>query len=160
MKKRVWILKPIGELILETMEKRGMDLPTLAEVTGLSRGYLSDLTKGKADNPSLEVLVRIATALAVDLRIPGQQLAKAKGKVTGLVYESEFRTEESPKEEREVIDLETTEAVIDNPAVRRLARLLGDKAIPLQTREKIEKYTIELVEWMAQIIRNQEENSK
>ena len=156
MKKRTWILKPIGELISKLMEEKGLDLPSLAEITGLSRGYLSDLIKGKADNPSLEVLVRIATALSVDLRIPGQQLAKSKGKVTGLVYESEFLAGEVHKKESGVIDLELMEAVSNSPAVKALVRLLGDRAIPLKTRKRMEKHAMQLIEWMASVVRDQE----
>ena len=159
MKKRTWILKPIGELISKLMEKEEVDISSLAEMTGLSRGYLSDLIKGKADNPSLEVLVRIATAFGVDLRIPGQQLAKSKGKVTGLVYESEFLAGEGHKVERGVIDLELMETASNSPAVKALARLLGDTTIPLKTRKRIERHAMQLIEWMASIAREQEANN-
>lgn len=161
MKKRTWILKPIGDLISKLMEKEDVDLPTLAEITGLSRGYLSDILKGKADNPSLEVLVRIATALQVDFRISGQQLDKQKGKPVGLVYESEFLAAKPSKEDREIIDLEVTEAALTSPAVKLLARLLGDRKIPLQERKQMEKYAIQLIEWMAGVVKQQEaDNSR
>lgn len=158
MKKRAWILKPIGEQITRLMKEKGMDLPALVEATGLSRGYLSDLTRGKVNNPSLEVLARIATALGVEFRIPGKRLLsreEGKERSAALVYESELAAKGPIEEGQQVVNLDAVEVDLGNPAVKLLARLLGDRTIPYQARKRIEKYTIELVEWFAAIVRNQ-----
>lgn len=43
--------------------KRNMTLKDLAEIVGISVGYLSHLETGSRDNPSKEVMARIAWAL-------------------------------------------------------------------------------------------------
>lgn len=47
----------------EIREAKGMTQGKLAEVTGLSSGYLCHLEKGTRTNPSIEVMDRIAKAL-------------------------------------------------------------------------------------------------
>lgn len=49
-------------------EKKNMTLKELAEEAGISVGYLSHLERGSRDNPSTEVMERIA--LALDASIP------------------------------------------------------------------------------------------
>lgn len=49
-------------------ERQGRSLTHLAEVAGVSKGYLSSIeTDAGAANPTLDVLVRIAWALDVSL---------------------------------------------------------------------------------------------
>ena len=44
-------------------EARGLTLKELAQMSGVSAGYLCHLEKGKRDNPSTEVMENIAIAL-------------------------------------------------------------------------------------------------
>ena len=44
-------------------KEKGITLAELARLTGLSAGYLCHLEKGSRNNPSLEVMEKIAKAL-------------------------------------------------------------------------------------------------
>lgn len=44
-------------------KEKGMTLEKLAELTGISAGYLCHLEKGSRTNPSIEVMEKIAKAL-------------------------------------------------------------------------------------------------
>ncbi len=52
--------------VLHLLQQRGLSKQSLARDSGVSGSFLSDLTNGKG-NPSLEVMVKIADALAVPL---------------------------------------------------------------------------------------------
>jgi transcriptional regulator with XRE-family HTH domain len=147
--KRARILKPIGELITRIMVEKGIDLSTLADLTGLSNGYLSDLTRGKIDNPSLKVMLKIAEALETDFLIKGTIQPK-KEEEEALVYESPFTVEEL-KEEFKGIDLEEVEVDLDDPAIKLVSGLLNDRKIPIKHRKKIRRYIINLVLWFKEI---------
>lgn len=49
--------------IREIREKQGIKQYALAEMTGLSEGYICHLEKGTRDNPTYNVMEKIATAL-------------------------------------------------------------------------------------------------
>ena len=49
--------------IKKIREKKGMTLEKLAELSGISAGYLCHLERGTRKNPSIEVMDRIAKAL-------------------------------------------------------------------------------------------------
>jgi transcriptional regulator with XRE-family HTH domain len=52
--------------ILLLLQERGLSKQDLARLSGVSISFLSDLTNGKA-NPSLDVMVKIASGLGVPL---------------------------------------------------------------------------------------------
>ncbi|WP_315117909.1 helix-turn-helix transcriptional regulator [uncultured Clostridium sp.] len=62
----------LGENIKEVRISRGLSINALAKACGMSPGYLSDLEKGKKDNPSMDMLEKIANELNVTV----QQLFK------------------------------------------------------------------------------------
>ena len=49
--------------IREIRKEEGIKQYTLAEMTGLSEGYICHLEKGTRDNPTYNVMKKIATAL-------------------------------------------------------------------------------------------------
>lgn len=51
----------------DAREDRRLSRPALAEQTGVGARYIKGLENGERDNPSLEVLTRLATALNLTL---------------------------------------------------------------------------------------------
>lgn len=57
----------IGERVMDHLKRREWSLGMLAERSGLNKGYLSQLTRGRVDNPGATTLGKIAAALRVPL---------------------------------------------------------------------------------------------
>ena len=57
----------VGSKIAEIRNIKGMSLSKLARDAGISKGYLSDIENGIKDNPSKELLEKIAKTLGVDV---------------------------------------------------------------------------------------------
>ena len=57
----------LGTRIRRIREERGMKLSQLEDASGVTRGYLSQLENGKASNPSVEHMRKIAQGLGVNL---------------------------------------------------------------------------------------------
>ena len=55
----------LGEKIVRLRNEKGLSSVELAKATGLSRGYLWQLETGGKDNPSLDILQKLAGALGV-----------------------------------------------------------------------------------------------
>jgi transcriptional regulator with XRE-family HTH domain len=55
----------LGNRIRELREDRQMTLGDLERESGVSKGYLSQLERGEASNPTVDVLTKISQALAV-----------------------------------------------------------------------------------------------
>ena len=58
----------IGRNIYEFRLKRGLTLSELAERAGISKSYLSNIERNLNQNPSIQVMKKIALVLNVDLR--------------------------------------------------------------------------------------------
>lgn len=58
----------IGEYIKEKRNERGLSARELARRSGVSQPYLSQLETGKNNNPTADVLQKIATGLGVDFK--------------------------------------------------------------------------------------------
>ncbi|MYL54334.1 helix-turn-helix domain-containing protein [Pontibacillus yanchengensis] len=56
-----------GEKIKDLRTKRGLSLTELSRESGVSKSYLSFLERGMQQNPSIEVIEKIAHALKVDV---------------------------------------------------------------------------------------------
>ena len=52
-----------GRLLAQKRSKAGLSLPDLADLTGLSLGFLEDLEKGGAASPNFDVCYKIARAI-------------------------------------------------------------------------------------------------
>ena len=58
----------IGKNIQELRKRKGMTLTQLAANAGISKSYLSNIERGVNQNPSIEVLKRLAVVLNADLK--------------------------------------------------------------------------------------------
>lgn len=74
----------IGRRIGEFRERKGISLTQLAKQAGVSKGYLSALERGEADNPSVEALKKIAGALGVSLPVLIEETAVGAGEAPPL----------------------------------------------------------------------------
>lgn len=72
------LLKTFGRSIRSYRKQRGMSQEDLAEASGLSRNYVSDIERG-VRNPSLLALIGITRALRMPLR---ELLADVEPKVS------------------------------------------------------------------------------
>jgi transcriptional regulator with XRE-family HTH domain len=61
------LLKTFGRTIRRLRKQRGLSQEDLAEASGMSRNYISDIERG-VRNPGLLALVALAKALRVSLR--------------------------------------------------------------------------------------------
>lgn len=58
----------IGKNIYEVRKKRGITLSELAERADVSKSYLSNIERSINQNPSIQVVEKIASVLDVDLK--------------------------------------------------------------------------------------------
>jgi XRE family transcriptional regulator of biofilm formation len=58
----------IGKNIQDLRKRKGMTLTQLAANAGISKSYLSNIERGVNQNPSIEVLKRLAYVLNADLK--------------------------------------------------------------------------------------------
>ena len=58
----------IGKNIQDLRKRKGMTLTQLAADAGISKSYLSNIERGVNQNPSIEVLKRLAVVLNADLK--------------------------------------------------------------------------------------------
>ena len=71
--------KKIGENIKKFRKAKGLTMPALAEKCGVSKGYLSFLENGEKDNPSINVLYKIAKHLDITIGdLIGQEILHGK----------------------------------------------------------------------------------
>jgi transcriptional regulator with XRE-family HTH domain len=61
------LLKTFGRSVRSLRKRRGLSQEDLAEKSGISRNYVSDIERG-VRNPGLLVMVALAKALRVSLR--------------------------------------------------------------------------------------------
>ena len=59
----------IGENIQRIRNKRGLTLSELAERANISKSYLSNIERNLNQNPSIQIIEKIASVLAVDFRM-------------------------------------------------------------------------------------------
>ncbi|RST72553.1 XRE family transcriptional regulator [Siminovitchia acidinfaciens] len=58
----------IGKNICEIRKRRGLSLTEVANQAGIAKSYLSNIERGLNQNPSINVVERIACVLEVDLK--------------------------------------------------------------------------------------------
>ncbi|NRD76341.1 helix-turn-helix transcriptional regulator [Bacillus sp. BRMEA1] len=56
----------IGKMIAEIRKQRGYTLSELAELSHISKSYLSNIERNLNKNPSIEIIKRIAKVLDID----------------------------------------------------------------------------------------------
>lgn len=59
----------IGENIQRIRHMKGLTLSELAERANISKSYLSNIERNLNQNPSIQIIERIATVLSVDFRM-------------------------------------------------------------------------------------------
>jgi len=59
---------PIGENILKFTKQKNMSLYRLAKDSNVSESYLNDIVHGRANNPSVILVKRIADTLKVSIQ--------------------------------------------------------------------------------------------
>src|SRR5690625_450348 len=59
----------IGENIQRIRNKRGLTLSELAERANISKSYLSNIERNLNQNPSIQIIEKIASVLTVDFRM-------------------------------------------------------------------------------------------
>lgn len=93
-----------GTRVLLSRRDLDMNQDTLADLVGVSQAYISGVERGKITNPTLEVIIKLADALAVS---PAYLLGLSDDPL-GLDSSSEgqvvFETED-PEERRLVLEL-------------------------------------------------------
>ena len=87
-------------------ERADLSLGDLAEITGVSKGYLSQLERGQKANPSVDVLGKLAQGLGAQAsELLGEEAAAAEGRpklprgLEGLLQEAEARGSPIPPED-------------------------------------------------------------
>jgi XRE family transcriptional regulator of biofilm formation len=80
----------IGKKIFELRKQRGLTLSELAERANVSKSYLSNIERNLNQNPSIQVVRKIAFVLEVDLK-------------TLLTTDAKY--EDNPMLDKELIDL-------------------------------------------------------
>ncbi len=81
----------LGDKIRSLREEVNLSQGGLAQKTGISQGYLSQLENGDVKNPSARILLRVAKALKVD----SDELFEAAGYPTARQQEKRYQTEEA-----------------------------------------------------------------
>lgn len=121
--------KELGKIIKERRMELGLKQTTLAKIVGTSQAYISDLEKGKKENPTAATLAKLADALEIDREELLAAIIKDKRERLALISKSNRRRFE-----------ETTrlmEAIEDIPDIRKIARA-GQKMTPEQRKKWIE----------------------
>jgi transcriptional regulator with XRE-family HTH domain len=96
----------LAERIRDLRERAELSLGDLAEITGISKGYLSQLERGEAANPSVDVLGKLAQGLGVQAsELLGEEAATPEGRprlprgLEGFLQEAEARGMAVPLED-------------------------------------------------------------
>ena len=95
------LIIPVGEVIRNWREFRGLSITELAEMAKLSKGYISQVENDKIKRPSDQQLAKLAGALEIEVwdiiarRMPGNQ-ATTKGPTTSDTKNKEGVSQDSP----------------------------------------------------------------
>lgn len=119
--------KELGRIIKERRKELGLTQEELAEKTGTSQPYISELEKGKKDNPTVATLTKLAEVLKINLEELSLAIANRKERMK-LIVNSNARYS---KETEELIES------LEEPDIRKIARA-GQKMTPEQRKKWIE----------------------
>ncbi|TVY05654.1 helix-turn-helix domain-containing protein [Paenibacillus cremeus] len=70
----------IGDNITSLRKQRGLTLSELAERTGISKSYLSNIERNLKQNPSIHIIEKLSEVLKVDLKVLVEMAAEAETK--------------------------------------------------------------------------------
>lgn len=125
----------IGEKVKQIRKDKGLTLAELQNLSGLSKTYLSELENGKASNPTITSVRKIAKGLRINV---GTLVEKDKGFST---YESPF----VPKSKKKM-DLSEAALIVE--------KALNDPHISLKYLHEMENMIISFATWLRDTMRN------
>lgn len=108
----------VGEVIKARREERNTSLVDFAKEVGISPGYLSQLENGKKDNPNLEVVLRIAQTLGIEIDM-----------LLGLEQETETPSLRIPSLLRLIVAKDRNMKVLENKEVQKKICNILDRAL-------------------------------
>ena len=129
MKVRLQGSEELGSTIRNIRNELGKTLSEVAESTGISKSYLSQIESGKVANPTVELLGRVVKALGVDLIIQGSPAEVSDS----LAYQSGFTLEGANEEGTK------------KSAVELVVSTLRDPEIPDQYKRLLERQITALI---------------
>lgn len=107
-----------GEIIKAAREERNISLVDFARGIGISPGYLSQLENGRKVNPKLEVVIKIAQALDIEIDM-----------LLGLEQETEVQSLKLPSLLRLVIAKDRNMKVLEDKEVQKKICNILDRAL-------------------------------
>lgn len=119
----------VGEIIKARREERNISLVDFAGEVGISPGYLSQLENGRKVNPNLDIVLRIAQALDIDIDT-----------LLGLEQEAEMPSLRIPSLLRLIIAKDRNMKVLENKEVQKKICNILDRA--LESKYLLENETI------------------
>ena len=105
----------LGQKIRQLREDKGFSLNGLAEEASISKAYLSQLENDVSQQPSAEILLKIASALGITIADILDQPVR--------VYAEDFEDEDIPRVLREFIDKRGEALDIQKEDVRMLMNI-------------------------------------
>ena len=105
----------LGQKIRQLREDNGLSLNGLAEEASISKAYLSQLENNVSQQPSAEILLKIASALGITIADILDQPVR--------VYAEDFEDEDIPNSLREFIDERGEALDIQKEDVRMLMNI-------------------------------------
>lgn len=108
----------VGEIIKARREERNTSLVDFAKEVGISPGYLSQLENGRKGNPNLEVVLKIAQTLDIEIDM-----------LLGLEQEAEAPSLRIPSLLRLVVAKDRNMKVLENREVQKKICNILDRAL-------------------------------
>lgn len=133
----------VGKKIRKIRKNADLTLDEMEKLTGISKTYLSDLETGKAENPSIKILRKIASSLEIDVAELLQDTGEEKER-TGIVFNHPGAFD----------DLEVKEDFSEKKYKKVLALVeetLRDPEISVERREELADSIISLLEWVLKL---------
>lgn len=130
----------IGKRVKKIRKDAGLTLDDLNDFTGISKTYLSDLETGKADNPSIKILKKIANGLEIELpKLLEGSIEQNERQSISFGHPNVFEklAEESSENEK-----------LYHKAIRMVEKVLTDQSISVDARRELAKEIISLVSWI------------
>lgn len=140
----------IGEKVKKLRTKEGLTLAELQELSGISKTYLSDLETGKAGNPTISIIRKIAKALDTsETELLSNQIPTQR---SGLTYGAPRIFDELSKEH----DINKS---FYQGALSLVDEVLTDQSIPKKRREELAREIISFMKWIQKMARSLKEDS-
>jgi len=137
----------LGAAIREKRHAAGKTLTEVADITGISQSYLSQIERGEVTNPTIEVLFRILSALGENLLLEARPPEGAPTDGSGTVYHSPFTLEELAS---------LGDEYSGQDVVRLVQDALKDPEIPVRERKLLARQIASIVETTRSVLDEQD----